>query len=173
MANLNSPHGLKPLGICLSGGAPVIELLSKAVGYGTAIFRYDAINKVAGGTIEASATPHTTKYSGVALDYGAASTATDHLCSITPDALYEAQGDDATGNVAADMGLNADLVLTAGNTLTKNSKHQIDSSTKATGATLDVKLHRLLNVPDNEFGGYARIEISFNAHRDAPGVAGV
>ena len=171
MANLNNPHGLKPLGISLSGGPGLVEVFGKVVGYGTAIFRYDAINRVADGSIEASASAGTTLYSGVALDYGAALTVTEHLCLTSFDAIFEAQADGSL--VAADMGLNANLVLTAGNAATKVSKHQINSSTEDVTATLDVHLLGLLNCPDNEFGSYARLEIVFNKHRMHPGVVGV
>ena len=173
MANLNNPHGLRPLGINLAGGAPYFEQLSKLASYATAIFQYDAVNRVSGGAIQASATPGTTTYTGVAMNYGAASTATDHLVCTDPTALYEAQEDGSAGIAAADLGLNANLVLTAGNTLTKISKHQIAGSTKAVTSTLDVHLLSLLAVPDNAFGNNARIEFVFNKHRYAPGVAGV
>jgi hypothetical protein len=173
MANVNFPHGLRPLGVSLSGGAPVFEEFSKAVGYGTAIFVYDAVNRVADGTIEASATPGTTLYSGVSMNYGALSTATTHTVCISPDAIYEAQANDGTGFAEADMGLNANLVLTAGNTTTKMSKHQINVTGADVTNTLDVHLLKLLNVPDNAAGGYARVEIMFNKHRMAPGVVGV
>jgi hypothetical protein len=36
-----------------------------------------------------------------------------------------------------------------------------------------VKLLRLFAVPNNAYGAYSRIEIIFNKHRMAPGVAGV
>jgi len=173
MANVNNPHGLRPLGISLTGGCPVFDELSKAVGYGTAIFVYDAINRVADGSIEASATPGTTFYSGVSMNYGAASTATTHTICISPDAIYEAQVDDATGLAATDMGLNANLLLTAGNATTKVSKHTINHTGIDVTNTLDVHLLGLLNVADNVFGGYARIEIVFNKHRMAPATVGV
>ena len=172
MANLNNPHGLKPLGICLGGGPQNFETLSKIATY-TAIFMYDAVNRVADGSIEASANPGTTAYSGVSMNYGKTLTATDHLVLISPDAIYEAQADDANGLAAADMGLNANLVLTAGNATTHVSKHQIDASTALDTNSLDVHLLNLLNVPDNAAGGYSRVEIVFNKHRMAPGVAGV
>lgn len=172
MANNNNPHGLRSLGVTLSGGAPVLEVFSKVVGYGTAIFRGDAVNRVADASIEASATPGTTAYSGVSLNYGAASTATDHVCVIDPFALFEAQSNGSL--VAADMGLNANLTLGAGSTSTKLSGHQIDASTKATTATLDVHLLRSLRVPENDItSNYARIEVIFNKHRMQSGVAGV
>jgi hypothetical protein len=174
MANNNFPHGLTPLLICLSGGVPVLRNFSKAAGYGTAIFRHDVVNRVADGSIEAGGTPGTTTYTGVALNYGAASTATTHGVYITPDALYEAQDDgDSSTLDAADMGLNCNLVFTAGNSATKHSKHQIDGSSKNTTATLDVKLLELYAVPNNEHGQYARVVVMFNKHRLLPNVAGV
>src|SRR5512139_1552657 len=95
MANVDNPHGLRPLARTLSGGMPWVQLFTKAVGYATAIFQHDAVNQVADGSIEASATPGTTLYSGVALNYGAASTATEHLVITSPDAIFEAQDDQA------------------------------------------------------------------------------
>jgi hypothetical protein len=179
LANNNNAHGLRPLGISLGGGPAFIEQFSKAVGYGTAIFQNDAVNRVADGSIEASATPGSSLYSGVALNYGAALTATDHLVITSPDALFEAQDDGTTGQgvpgiTAVGLGMNANLVLTAGVAATSHiSKHQIAASTLDTTNTLDMHLLKLLSAPDNAYGQYARIEMVFNRHRMAPGVAGV
>lgn len=173
MANVNNPHGLRPLGISLSGGPQHIEKFSKLVGYGTAIFLWDAVNRVSGGALQASATPGTTTFTGVSLNYSAPSTAAEHLVITTPDAIFEAQGNGSGSLDAADEGLNANLVLTAGNAATRLSKHQIAESTKQTTATLDVHLLRLLALPDNEYGAYSRFEIVFNKHRMSPATAGV
>jgi hypothetical protein len=172
MANVDNPHGLSPLYV-LSGGPVQTELFKKAVGYGTAIFRGDAVNRVADGSIEASATPGTTLYTGVALDYGAPSKATTHIVIVGMDQVYEAQGDGSGTLDEADMGLNCNLVLTAGNAATKQSKHQLAESTKQTTSTLDVHLLKALATPDNAYGANARIEFLFNKHRLAMGVAGV
>src|SRR5215217_3448237 len=116
MANVVNPHGLNVIGFGLNGGNPRFVTLAKAVGYGTAIFRNDVVYRVADGSIEtASATPGTTVPSGVSQNYGAASTATEHIVCVSPDALYEAQGDGSGTLDAVDLGLNANLVLTAGN----------------------------------------------------------
>ena len=150
MANRDNPHGLRSLGRTLSGGCPYVTELSKAVGYGTTIFINDAVNRVADGSIEASATPGTTIYSGVSLTHGILSTATDHLVIISPDAVYEAQDNAATdGLVAADMGLNANLVLNAGSTTTLISGHEINETGAAETNTLDVHLLQLYDAPDN------------------------
>lgn len=174
MANVDNPHGLTLLGRTLSGGCPTIEQFTKAASYGTAIFIGDAVARAADETIDKAITPGTTNYSGVSLNYGAASTLTTHLVSTSLDALYEAQdNNDTDGFVAADMGLNVNLELNAGSATTQISGHELDESTAQTTNTLDVKMLRLFGVPSNEYGSYSRIEIIFNKHRMAPGVAGV
>jgi hypothetical protein len=172
LANINNPHGLRPIGT-IHGGGFEVEEFQKAVGYATAIFIFDAVNRVADGSIEASATPGATNYSGVALNFGAASTATSHLVITDPLCLFEAQDDGGAGILAVDLGLNANLVLTAGDATTQQSKHQIATATAAVTATLDVKLRRLFNVPNNAHGANARIEIQINKHRMTAGVAGI
>lgn len=170
MANVDNPHGCRPLGISLGGGPELLQKFSKIAGYGTAIFMWDAVNRVADGSIEASATPGTTPYTGVSYNYGAISTATDHLVNIDPGAMYEAQ-DEGTGIAAADMGLNANLVLTAGVAATsKQSKHEINGATKDVDAAkaLDIHLLNLLSAPDNAAGQWARVEFVFNKHRMHP-----
>lgn len=175
MPNINSPRGLRSLGISLTGGPPVIETFSKPASLDTAIFRHDPVARLADGSISAKSadiTPGTTLYSGVALNHGAASTATEHAVIINPDAMYEAQAN-GSGLAAADMGLNANLVAGAGNAATKISKWEIASSTANTSNALDVHLLRLFDVVGNEYGAYARIEVVFNKHRMYGGVAGV
>lgn len=173
MANINNPHGLMPLGISISGGPNMIEEFAKAVGYATALFRYDAVNRVADASIEVSATPGTTAYTGVVLDRGAASTATTHRVIVSPGAIYEAQSNGVTGLVAIDMGNNANLTLGAGTASTGQSGHQLDTTTLNTTITLDMHLLQLFNVADNSYGPYSRIEVVFNKHRMAPATAGV
>lgn len=176
MANVDNPHGLMSLGKTLSGGHPQIEEFLKAVGYGTAIFPGDAVNQVADGSIDKSATPGTTAYSGVALTGGAASTATAHICIVSPDAVFEAQDDGDSATLAAtDIGLNANLILGAGSASLNRSGHEVDTSTAAVTATLDVKILRLFKIPtvQNDWGINVRLEIAFNKHRMAPGVVGI
>jgi hypothetical protein len=172
MANINNPHGLMPLGILIGGGPAMIEEYSKVVGYGTALFRWDAVNRVADGSIEASATPGTTLYSGVVLDRGAASTATTHHVIVSPGAIFEAQCGVA-GLVAADMGLNGNLLLSAGSATTGASGHIVNTTGVDVTATLDVHLLGLCNIEGNAFGAYARLEILFNKHRMSPASVGV
>jgi hypothetical protein len=159
----------------LSGGFPVVQLMQKDAAEGTAIFQWDAVNREADGNIEAnSATPGTTLFSGVSLNHGAASTLTDHLVVVSPDAVFEAQdNNDTDGFTAADMGLNVNIELNAGSSTTKISGHELDESTANTTSTLDLHMLDLLNVPDNAAGAWSRVEVVFNKHRMNPAVAGV
>jgi|GEM_PF-2513346 len=176
MANFDNPHGLQPLMRTLSGGVPMVEEYIKASGTAYPIYQWDAVALDSNFRLISSTgiTPGSTLYSGVSLNYGAASTQTRHLVMTSADAIYQCQDNNDTNGIAeTDLGLNANLELNAGNALTKISGHEIDESTINTTATLDVKLLGLLKTPDNEFGSWCRVEIMFNKHRMNPGVAGV
>ena len=68
-----------------------------------------------------------------------------------PDQLFIAQQDSASANaVAADLNLNANLVVGSGNTTTGISGMEIDSDSKNTTATLNVKLIDFYDVPSND-----------------------
>lgn len=173
MANNNAPFGLLWLGTTLSGGHASIQHFTKLVGYATGIFTGDPVNRVA-GYIQASATPGTTLYSGVSLDYSPAATAGQVTVLISPDAIYACQDSDGntTGIVIANLGDNANLLAGAGSTLTRQSGYTIDDTTVATTNTLDLHLLNLYATVSNAFGPYAIVEVVFNKHRMAPGVAG-
>lgn len=172
MPNVDNPHGLYPVMRTMAGGNVSTAQFKKAATYGTALFIFDAVNRVADGSIEASATPGTTLYSGVNLNWGAASKLTTHLVIQSPDALFEAQ-DDGGGFAEIDMGLNANLLLNAGNALTNLSKHEVNGVTKDVTATLDVHVIQKLEHPENAYGANVRVELIFNKHRMHPGVVGV
>ena len=177
MANVDNPHGLRPLGRTLEGGQPVIEEFTKDSSEAAAIFAGDAVNRETDGNIEAdTATPGTTLYSGVSLNYGAAATETKHLVIISPKAVFECQDNaDTEGFVTADNGLNVNLELNAGVVATQQSGHELDESTFNTTLTLDMHMLKLFAVPGNAYGKNARVEVVFNTHRmgHEGGAAGV
>ncbi len=175
MANRDNPHGLTPLGRTNGGGPFQVQYFQKDASEAAAIFIGDAVNREDDGFIEAnSATPGTTFYSGVSLNYGAAATLTGHLVVISPGALYEAQDNNASaGIVFADLGLNANLQLNAGSATTKISGHEINETPKDVTASLDVHLVKKYDVPDNAYGPWCRVEIYFNTHRMASASVGV
>lgn len=175
MANTDRPHGFRPLGVNIDGGRSVVMEYSKDVSEGSAIFIWDLVNMEADGNIEAaSATPGTTRFLGVSLNNGAALTATKHLVVVSPNALFEGQdNNDTDGIAAADIGLNSNAELNAGSATTLVSGHEIDESSAATTATLDLRLVKLHDVPDNAHGAFARIEVTINKHFFNKEVAGI
>lgn len=176
MANVNNPHGLRPLMRTMDGGEIQLFPMNKVVGYGTALFIQDVVNRVGSGNLQGGGTPGTTLWSGVTLNGGAASTATTHQVLVSSAAVYEAQdGNISAGILATHIGQNANLTFTVAGSATRPnySGHQIDDNTVQTTSTLDLHLLALLNVPNNAFGPNARIEVIFNKSRMAGSAAGV
>ena len=170
MANVNNPHGLRPLMRTMAGGAPQLEPETKAAGYAYAIYKWDPVTELAGvlNGPASGITPGTTRYLGVAMSWSAASLAATLLVCESPDAIFETQEDNsgAANVVAAKMGYNANLALgTAGGGVTRdNSGAQLSGTSINTTASLDVNILRLLNEIDNAYGAYGRLEIVFNKH---------
>ncbi len=168
MANVNNPHGLRPLMRTLAGGAPECESYTKEVGYGQAIYIWDPVTLLAGvlNGPASGITAGTTRYLGVSLGASVASTAATLLVMVSPDAMYEAQEDNsgASNLVAAKMGYNANLTTTAGDATLLRSKVQVSGTSINTTSTLDVNIARLLADPTNAYGAYGRVEIKFNTH---------
>ena len=74
---------------------------------------------------------------------------------------------------AADIGKNADVIGTGGSTTTGVSTMELNSSTLATTAALNLKTVGLYNVPSNEFGSFAVVIVKINEHvYGSAGVAG-
>ena len=88
-----------------------------------------------------------------------------------PSQLFLIQCD--AGFVAADVGKNADVIGTGGSTTTGVSTMELNSSTLATTAALNLKTVGLYNVPSNEFGSFAVVIVKINEHvYGSAGVAG-
>jgi hypothetical protein len=51
-----------------------------------------------------------------------------------------------------DIGLNVDIIVAAGSTYTKRRASWLDTSTKATTATLPLKIRGFAQRPDNAIG---------------------
>lgn len=106
--------------------------------------------------------------------YRAASTNRYVLVSDDPHVVYEAE---CVGTLAtADIGLNASPTVTAGSTSTGSSGEGIDLSTKATTATLPLKLVGFPQKPDNNIGDSfvsAYVIINNHQYKGGTGTAGV
>ena len=181
MANVNAPFGARLVGSLL--GAPIngmINTYTAPASYATDIFIGDpvivtgarssgyqnvnvatagATNRITGFVVGFGPTPGI-----VSLGYGAASTLRYVQVCDNPEALWELQEDAVGGAIAnASIGLNVDLVSGTGNTYTKKSGWMIDSSTVATGATLQMTIRNIVTRVDNEEAtAYAKFICSIN-----------
>lgn len=169
MANVNNPHGLRPLMRNYNGGRPECESYTKEVGYAAAIYIWDPVTELAGvlNGPASGITPGTTRYRGVAMDYSLASVAAVMTIMDGAMAMFSCQEDasGASNVVAAKMGYMANLTTTAGDSTRNTSKVQLSGTSINTTSSLDVRIDRLLNVPDNAYGANARLEIHFNKHQ--------
>ena len=88
-----------------------------------------------------------------------------------PNQLFIIQADEDI--VAADVGKNADVVGTGGSTTTGVSTMELDSSTVAKDAALNLKIVGLYDVPGNAYGDFAVAVVKINEHLyGSAGVAG-
>lgn len=183
MANTNAAMGGRPVGTLI--GAPMSGQLTTYTGlasYATNMFIGDpvvvtgargsghqvvevatagATNRITGFIVGFEPTPGI-----VSLGYGAASTLRYPIVASGPELLFELQEDAVGGAIAeASIGLNVDLVAGSGSTFTKKSGWMIDSSTVATGATLQMTIRDIVTRVDNESAtAYAKYICSINLH---------
>jgi hypothetical protein len=188
MANVNTPRGLTPLKDAGSKGETGgVEMFFVPASDGTALYIGDPVVKngssdsagVAGvvraaaggpitGVVEGFMPNGTTDMAG----YRAASTAAYVLVRTDPNTLFEIQ--DTAGTIAAaDVGLNANMTIAAGNAYSKRSGVVLDAATKAVTATLALKIVGLSQRPGNEFGAYAKVLVKINNSTEANASAGL
>lgn len=187
MANVDRPAGLKPVrylnGAPWNGKARMYYCRSD---YATALFIGDTVKS--GGsadtlgkyaTIEASGAGGNIRgvvigfsdqpYSAFDADdlyrtYKEASKAMYCLVVDDPDVIFEVQEDNDTNDIDADMvGLNADVVATAGDTASGISGYELDSSGTGTG-TAQLRILGLVDREDNALGTHAKWEVLINEH---------
>jgi len=97
--------------------------------------------------------------------YRPASTAGFLLVCDDPNALYEIQEDSDGGPVStASIGLNANFIIGTGNVLTGTSAVELDSSTAAATATLDMRIIGVSQRTGNEIGVNAKWLVKLNNH---------
>lgn len=160
---------------------------------GTAIFMGDAV-KLDGGSDGAGIRSVTQATAGAAVigavvgivvdpllinspQYRVASTARYLMVADDPNLLFEVQEDAVGGALAsASVGLNASLIVGSGSTTTGQSGMQLDTSTAATTATLELKIMEFVQRADNEVASAnAKVLVKFNNHQlgSHTGTAGV
>lgn len=187
MANSNAPTGLRP--VRYRSGAPyngACNTYSVPASDGTALFVGDPV--IIGGSADANGVPTILRataaggsyISGVVVGFEplrtdltvlhrAASTLRNVYVADDPALIFEVQEDalPSTPLAVADVGLNADLIATqAGSTTTGKSGWQLDTSTKATTNTLQLRIEGFVQREDNEVGvANAKVLVSINLHQ--------
>lgn len=109
------------------------------------------------------------------LPYRAASTLRVALVCDDPNAIFETD-DISTGTplAAADIGLNVNVVVGTGSTVTGYSAMELDNTTEATTNTLDLKIVGIVNRADNDPTiASTKFLVRINRHRLVNQVAGV
>lgn len=203
MANADTPFGLRPVGHPLGLSKAQIRTYYVPASYGTALFPGDPVVKTGtSNTAEVSAPGVGTVPIGTMAEVNKATAGDDNPITgvivgvaASPDALgrrylpastggvvfvnddpqteYEIQADEDI--VAADIGLNAALVYTnAGDTNTGQSGAELDSSTVATTATLQLRIINVVPKTDNEAGSnFTKVRVRINRHSEITAGAGV
>jgi len=188
MANSDIVNGFTPVGT-MSGADyhGKLRRVSFATGDSTAAFIGDLVkltaNADAAGTtpvvaqsgvgdisvgVLVSLEPDTTDEGSLSsANYRAASTLRYGQVAFGSDVLYSIQ-EDSVGNSMpiTDAGLNADVIIAAGNTTTGASGMEIDSTTAATTNTLALRLHHVENKVGNTLGDNANWIVSLNLSDD-------
>ena len=187
MANGDTAFGLKP--VRMLDGSPFngcVDMFYIPSSVATAVFVGDPVKLAgsadaagvasvalcaAGDTITGAVVGFADAAS-MQLGYGAASTARYVLVAHGQDILFEIQEDSDGGALAAaDIGLNASVIVAAGSTYRRLSGVELDTSTKATTATLELRIRGLSQRPDNEIGANAKVLVSLNDTTEAPATA--
>ena len=191
MANGSRVYGLRLVKSLTGSENGNLETFAVLASDGTALFTGDVVKSA--GTADANgvqavtrATANTDLPVGVIAgflpdysnlnspaQYRAASTARSVFLVIDPAAVFEVQANAATA--VADIGLNVGLAYTAGSTTTGQSGMQADMATKATTATLPLKIVGVVQRPDQDMSDSSnwKLLVTLNTNNFGGGTAGV
>ncbi len=186
MANLDKPSGLTPIGT-LSGAdyRGQLRRVVFAVGDGVACFIGDRVKLT--GTADATGKlpvvaqcaftdaaigvlvglePNGADEGSLSKIHRLASTARTGMVAMGGDILYSVQ-EDSVGNAIeiAEAGLNCEVVVGTGDAITGISASVLDSTSAANTSTLAVRLHHVIDAPDNVLGDYARWAVTLNDYQ--------
>jgi hypothetical protein len=187
MANTDAAFGLEP--VLPKGGVVQTTEYYVPASDETALFQGDPV--IIAGSGDAAGVPSITRATGataaritgvvvgfrpdssiVANGYRLASTAAYVLVCDDPEQVYEVQDDSGGGNLAVtDIGLNANLAAGTGSAATKRSGFELDTSTKATTATHQVRILGITPRADVEIGANTKVRVRINTPTET-GAAG-
>jgi len=190
MANVDKPFGLRPLGNLSATGSQkqygyeIADNQSGAIYQGDLVTVYDGyLVKFAPATHTAAIgvfngcnyiDPTTGKPTWKNYYPGSVNITSGKIIADViddPSQLFIVQVDESVAQTQ--IGMNADVVGTGGSTTTGVSSMELDSSTIAKAAALNLKIVGLWDVPGNEFGTNAVVVVKINEHLyGSAGVAG-
>ena len=190
MANNDKAFGLRPLGNLSGTGAQKQYGYEIADNQAGAIFQGDLVTLKDGYILQFNPAAHTAAV-GVfnGCFYNDPTTQKPTFINYYPGSINITQGkilaevlddpsqmfilqNDGTSAVT-DYGKNADIVIGTGNTVTGLSANELDTSTIATTAALNLKIIGLWDVPNNAVGANAVVVVKINEHLyGSAGVAG-
>ena len=190
MANNDKAFGLRPLGNLSGTGAQKQYGYEIADNQSGAIFQGDLVTLKDGYILQFDPASHTAAV-GVfnGCFYNDPTTQKPTFINYYPGSINITQGkilaevlddpsqmfilqNDGTSAVT-DYGKNADITIGTGNTVTGLSANELDTSTIATTAALNLKIIGLWDVPNNEVGANAVVVVKINEHLyGSAGVAG-
>lgn len=191
MPNISRVNGLRAVKALVGPATGSVETFAVLASDATALFVGDVV--ISAGTADANGVQAITRmtantqapvgvvvgfvpdYSNLALpsQYRVASTLRYALVCVDPTAVYEVQANAAT--VLADIGLNTGLAYTAGSAVTGLSAMQADMATKATTATLPLKIVGVVQRPDADMADSAnwKLHVTLNTANFSGSTVGV
>lgn len=190
MANVDKAFGLRPLGNLSGTGSQKQYGYEIADNQAGAIFQGDLVTLKDGYILQFNPASHTAAV-GVfnGCFYTDPTTGKPTFSNYYPGSVNITQGkitadvlddpnqmfliqNDGT-SAATNYGLNADVVVGTGSTTTGVSAMELDTSTIATTAALNLKIIGLWDVPNNAVGANAVVVVKINEHLyGSAGVAG-
>jgi len=190
MANADKAFGLRPLGNLSASGSQKQFGYEIADNQAGAIFQGDLVTLKDGFILQFNPASHTAAV-GVfnGCFYTDPTTGKPTFSNFYPGSVNITQGkivadvlDDPSQlfiiqhdgtSAATDYGKNADIVVGTGSTTTGVSANELDTSTVATTAALNLKVVGLWDVPGNAVGEFAVVVVKINEHLyGSAGVAG-
>jgi hypothetical protein len=188
MANPNSPFGFRPI-IRMGGGPFSVTEYGKAAADVNPIYHFDLVGHLTGGVpfplpespnynlsrIQdgSQLTPGTSLWTGSSIGYGPASTGSVHSVADNVDCVFIAQVSGATNiTTAAHVGLNANVLNTAGGANGRMSVMQVNGTGIAVTAGLDLRIRQIFMASPNAEGANAIVEVIILKHALGQGAAG-
>jgi len=193
MANRDTPQGFSPVRM-LDGSEVPSMWYPVDSGNGTNLFVGDAVEIAAAGSVQKIATSGTnpTRVIGVItalqdsdevpIGHPNSSQSTKYLPSSTagfakialalPTALFKIQSDTGTTLTSSNRFNMADIVITAGDTTTSRSRHEVDSSALS-ASTAQLLVMDKVDEPGNTWSEHTDLLVIFNESIFNGGVAGI